>query len=100
MLLGMLCVESPEDESRLRAGVQLLQVAAAKNNAEALHDLANLHSTGRGAAPSDLTAFEFTKRAAEFGNSEAQYKLATMYANGRGGRHSIKMKPCTGVGKR
>jgi TPR repeat protein len=82
--LGRIYAAATNDPERQRRGVELLRLAAAQNDAEALLELSSLATFGSGLERSDMDAFEYCLRAAKSGSPQAQYRLAIMYAGGRG----------------
>jgi TPR repeat protein len=81
--LGKIYVAA-DDPERQRRGVELLQQAGKQNDAEAFYVLASLSAAGVGVEPSNVTAFEQMKRAADLGFADAQFALGSMYFEGLG----------------
>jgi len=82
--LAEIYLSAPDGSQRIEAAVNLLNLAALQDNAEALYQLGALAMAGRGMPPSADKAFEYCKRSAELGYEKAQYELAALYALGRG----------------
>ena len=82
--LGIMYARSPDDVILWNKAIRLFELAAAQGDAEALCELSGMASAGRGMPASDVTAFDYMKRAAEAGMAEAQYRLASMFSEGRG----------------
>jgi TPR repeat protein len=82
--LGMIYARTPDDMILWDKAIRLFELAAAQGDAEALYELSGMAAAGRGMPASDVTAFDYMKRAAEAGMAEAQYRLASMFSEGRG----------------
>lgn len=85
--LAKIYLQRPEDSQRRQKGMELLRLAAAQKDAEAIYllaDLTALTAAGVGGRPSNITSLDKIQEAASLGNAEAQYELASMYAEGRG----------------
>ena len=82
--LGIIYVNTPDDNARMELGRGMLEHAASQDSPDALLELAKMALAGRGMARSPSEAFDYMRRAAELGLPEAQYELASMYANGQG----------------
>jgi len=64
--------------------VGLLEMAAARNDAEALYMIATLTAAGVVMEQSNIEAFGRMQRAADLGFADAQFALGTMHFEGRG----------------
>lgn len=82
--LGIMYARAPDDVILWDKAIRLFELAAAQGDAEALYELSEMASVGRGMPASDVTAFDYMKRAAEAGMAEAQYRLASKFSEGRG----------------
>jgi TPR repeat protein len=82
--LGIIYVNTPDDNARMELGRGMLEQAAKQDSPDALFELAKMALAGRGMERSPSEAFDYMRRAAELGLPEAQYELASMYANGQG----------------
>ena len=82
--LGIIYVNTPDDNARMELGRGMLEHAASQDSPDALFELAKMALAGRGMARSPSTAFGHMKRAAELGLPEAEYEIASMYSEGRG----------------
>ena len=82
--LGIIYVNTPDDNARMELGRGMLEHAASQDSPDALLELAKMALAGRGMARSPSEAFDYMRRAAELGLPEAQYELASMYSDGRG----------------
>ena len=82
--LGIIYVNTPDDNARMELGRGMLEQAASQDSPDALFELAKMALAGRGMERSPSEAFDYMRRAAELGLPEAQYELASMYSDGRG----------------
>ena len=73
-----------EDLGLIGDGLRWLNLAAERNDTDALRALASLAARGRGLDQSDRQAFKYMLRAAELGSAQAQYDVANMFATGQG----------------
>lgn len=83
--LGKAYVEQSEDPERRQKGMELLELAAAQKDAEALFVLATISATTPVSQPSFIDSVSKLKEAAELGSADAQYEMAVMLMNEAGG---------------
>ena len=82
--LGKAYLEQSDDTERRQKGIELLKMAAAQKDAEAIYLLANAAAADWAGQMSNVPALSKLEEAAELGSAEAQYQLASIYAEGIG----------------
>jgi len=96
IVLAMVALAAPAQANQLRAGLAafarndyvkagtLLQLPAARGNAQAQTVLCYLYTVGYGVPRSYIDAADWCERAANQGNVQAQYMLGMLYNQGHG----------------
>jgi TPR repeat protein len=88
--LGKAYLEQSDDTERRQKGIELLKMAAAQKDAEAIYLLANATTADLAGQMSNIPALSKLEEAAELGSAEAQYQLASIYAEGIGVERNIE----------
>lgn len=88
--LGKAYLAQSDDTERRQKGIELLKMAAAQKDAEAIYLLANATTADLAGQMSNIPALSKIEEAAELGSVEAQYQLASIYAEGIGVERNIE----------
>lgn len=88
--LGKAYLEQSDDTERRQKGIELLKMAAAQKDAEAIYLLANAATANWVGQMSNIPALSKLEEAAKLGSAEAQYQLASIYAEGIGVERNIE----------
>lgn len=88
--LAKIYLQRPDDAKRRQKGMELLRLAAAQKDPEAIRLLVDVTASGWNGPTSNDPALSKLEEAAEIGSADAQYQLASIYARGLGVERNIE----------